>query len=182
MTKPIDQELLTDDEVDSVFGDREGDDTRADQSLPEHRVGWDLVFALPLVDFVRTVLTCAAWFPDSENWRSPLFDFTRWMKARPELPTDRLSAAVAVERALAELAPDDCEDPWDHHFGGLPTDDPRAEFIATWGRIRTPANMDALQVAAREAERLPLKPHRDYSTKYRKLVSLAGHLQKPRLG
>ena len=150
---------------------------------PERRrLGVSAILLLPLAEFVREILNRAQWFPDSENWRSPLFDFARWMKARPELPTDGLSAAVAVEQALAELAPDDCDDPWDYHFGGLPTDDPRAEFIATWGRIRTPANMDALQVAAREAERLPLKLLRFYSTKHSKLISLAGHLQKPRLG
>jgi hypothetical protein len=164
------------------FGDWEGDETDSDQSSPEreHRVGRNQVFELPLVDFVREVLDRNVW-PDSEEWRSPLFDFTRWMKGRNDMPRDGYSAALIVEQALAELAPDDHADPWIYHFGNV-TDDARAEFIDTWDKVRTPAGMDTLLAAAREAERLPLRFLRPYTPRYCEVMSLAGHLQQSRAG
>ena len=106
-----------------------------------------------------------------------MFEFTRYIKARKEfIACDGLNVAERLEPDLRLLAAED-EDPWEYHFGGMGTDDGRAEFIETWHKIRTPADVDALQNAARIADRRPLQPKRRYSAKYCQLVSIARVLQ-----
>jgi hypothetical protein len=141
------------------------------------------LFALPLNEFVLEAIKQNESLPWGDTWRSPLWEFTRWMKARRELTRcDGYGAAVLVQTVLARHTPEG-DDPWDYNFGHLDSvDDPRAEFIDAWDKVKTPANMDALTVASQEAQRLPLRPKRSYSHKYCELLSLAGHLQRGRPG
>jgi hypothetical protein len=139
------------------------------------------LFGLPFDKFVREAIKQNESPPEEGVWRSPLWEFTRWIKARHELTrSEGYAAAKLVEIVLARHTPEGV-DPWDHHFGSLELiDDPRAEFIDTWDRVKTPASMDALTVASQDAHRLPLRPKRSYSAKYCELVSVAGHLQRGR--
>ena len=139
------------------------------------------IFALPLNEFVLEAVKQNESLPSGDTWRSPLWEFTRWIKARRELARfDGYTVARLVQQVLAPHTPHD-GDPWEHHFGHLDSiDDPRAEFIDTWDKVKTPANMDAVTVAYQEAQRLPLRPKRSYSRKYCELLSLAGHLQRGR--
>jgi hypothetical protein len=141
----------------------------------------DDLFALRLEEFVLEAIKKNEAPPEDGTWRSPLWEFTRWVKARREfVRCDGYTVATLIEKVLARQSPDGVN-PWECHFGALPAiDDPRAEFIDTWDRVKTPANMDALTVAWQEAQRLPLKPKRPYSVKYCNLLSLAGHLQHGR--
>lgn len=143
-------------------------------------VSRDDLFALPLDEFVLEAIKQNELPPEDGVWRSPLWEFTRWTKARREFArSDGYAVAKLVECVLARHAPDGV-DPWEHRFGSLDSiDDPRAE-LDTWGTVKTPANMDALTVAWQEAQRLPLRPTRSYSPTYCELVSLAGHLQRGR--
>lgn len=140
------------------------------------------LFALSFEEFVLQAVKQNEAPPQEGAWRSPLWEFTRWIKARKELVrADGYDAAKLVQIALKRQVPDGQSDPWEYHFGMLPgVDDPRAEFIDTWDKVKTPANMDALTVARQEALQLPLKPKRSYSPQYDELVSLAGHLQRTR--
>jgi hypothetical protein len=137
------------------------------------------IFALSFEEFVLVAVKQNAAPPQDGAWRSLLWEFTRWIKARRELVrTDGYDAAKLVQIVLARHVPDGKSDPWEYHFGKLPgVDDPRAEFIDTWDKVRTPANMDALTVAWQEAQQFPLIPKRSHSPTYCQLVSLAGHLQ-----
>ena len=139
------------------------------------------LFALHLEQFVQEAVKQNESPPEDGTWRSPLWEFTRWIKARREfVRCDGYAVATLIEKVLARQCPDGVN-PWEYYFGELPgIDDPRAEFIDTWDRVRTPANMDALTVAWQEAQRLPLRPKRSYSDKYCELVSLAAHLQRGR--
>lgn len=123
-------------------------------------VSRDDLFALPLDEFVLEAIKQNELPPEDGVWRSPLWEFTRWTKARREFArSDGYAVAKLVECVLARHAPDGV-DPWEHRFGSLDSiDDPRAE-LDTWGTVRTPANMDALTVAWQEAQRLPLRPTR----------------------
>jgi hypothetical protein len=140
------------------------------------------VFALSLEEFVLEAIRQNEAPPQDGAWRSHLWEFTRWIKARRELVrTDGYNAAKLIQIVLARHVPDGQTDPWEYHFGKLPgIDDPRAEFIDTWDRVRTPANMDALTVARQEALQFPLQPKRSYSPQCDEMVSLAGHLQRAR--
>jgi hypothetical protein len=141
----------------------------------------DAIYALPFGKFLQTVIELneGAW--GEEYSKSCLFAFSRWVKGRLEFPAeiDGFGAAEIVEHALSKLAPKG-EDPWEYHFADLPTGDPRAEFIRTWGKIRSAANQDALQIAWTEAQRLPLRPKRSYSEKYCRFLAIAAHLQRSR--
>ena len=141
----------------------------------------DDIFALSLNEFVLEAVKQNESTPRGDSWRSPLWVFTRWMKTRREFTRcDGYGVAVLVQSVLARYTPEG-DDPWEHYFGHLDSvDDPRAEFIDTWDKVKTPANMDALTVASQEAQRLPLRPKRSYSHKYCELLSLAGHLQRGR--
>jgi hypothetical protein len=137
------------------------------------------LFALVLTDFVQKAIE-EAWEvpPDYEKWSSPMFELTRWIKGHPEFAKlEAFDAADLLEQVLINIGEGAPDDPW-QRFGD--SDDPRAEFIATWDKVKTPANMDALEVAWRQAERLPLRPLKKYSKKYCEFVSLAGHLQNSR--
>jgi len=140
-------------------------------------------FALPLKQFVLEAIKLNELPPQNGAWRSPLWEFTRWMKARTEFThCGGYNAATMIEEIIVQLVPDGL-DPWEYYFIDLPgINDPRAEFIETWDKVRTPANMDALTVAWQAAEQLPLKPTHSYSAKYCALLSIAGHLQRARSG
>ena len=144
------------------------------------------LFSRPLLDFLRVTLEETRWERDPGHWKSPMFEFTRWIKGHSRLgDLSGFDAAGVVEPVLIQLMAEDGNhavsesvDAWAYHFEG--SDDPRAEFIDTWDKVKIPANMDALGLAWREAERLPLKPQKRYSEKYCLLISLAGHLQRSR--
>jgi hypothetical protein len=102
-----------------------------------------------------------------------MFTFVRRAKAHPDLePLAGLDAAELVERCLASLGHSD--DPWRTWFPK--SDDAKAEFVDTWGRIKWPRA--ELETAQRAAAKLPLRPRECYSRGYGSFVSLAGHLQQ----
>jgi hypothetical protein len=139
-------------------------------------------YSLPFDEFVRYVLDRTEWYPDPDHWSSPLFEFTRWMNGRGELRgLEACRAAMLIDQSFKRIE-GGTEALWEDMFPGLLTGDPRAEFIDTWPKIKTPANMDALQLAFRAAHKLPLRPMRVMSSKYCKLISIAGHLQQSRPG
>jgi len=135
-------------------------------------------YLLPLDEFVQYALRTKL-FPDPERRLSPLFEFTRWMRGRKELGTDAYSAAKVIDECFKRIE-GVADVVWEDMFPDLLTDDPRAEFIDTWGKITTPANMDVLQVAFRNALKVPLHPRLAMSSKYCELISIAGHLQRSR--
>lgn len=192
MTKPVpDDEPENDDSAvqqddqptedgDGLFGVFGPEPARSshEEASGDTRTGCGDLFSLPMTDFLKVVIARCQGLPDTGTWRSPMFEFTRYLKARKDfVGWDALNVAERVESDLRRLTPED-EDPWQYHFGDMGADDARAEFVDTWPKIRTPADMDALQAAARLAERRPLQPQRVYSPKYCHLISIAGHLQR----
>jgi len=141
------------------------------------------LFALPFDEFIQEAIKQNEAPPQDHKWRSSLWEFTRWIKARKEVRgLNGYDGARMVEVVLTRHTAKG-KDPWDFHFGNLVLiSDPRAEFIDTWDKVKIPANMDALTVASQGAKERPLRPTRIYSSVYCEFVSLAGHLQRGRPG
>jgi hypothetical protein len=120
----------------------------------------------------------------SVRWSSPMFRFVRSLKADPELSfLDCFTAAEKVEHCLCSLADPDTPGPLDVWELWFPkSSDPRAEFTATWDKIRFPGDTHVLQTAFEISLQQPLEPARAYSHRYSRFVSLAGHLQRLRPG
>ena len=144
----------------------------------------DELYALPLDDFIHESIRLND-FPPKDSWRSPLWEFVRLVKGRREFAKlggyDVARTLDIVLRRIATGCVASGDDQWDYHFGNLDAvGDPRAEFIDSWDKVRTPANMDALCTAWQSATEFPLGPRREYSNKYCEFLSLAGHLQHAR--
>jgi hypothetical protein len=108
-------------------------------------------------------------------YRSPMWEFLRRAKANPELGRLSEFEAFTVVEACLKLwdnAPDG--DLWEAWFPD--SDDPRAEFIHTWPRIKWAAA--TLELALEQANQLPLNPSKSCSPKYAHFVSVVGHLQR----
>jgi len=109
-------------------------------------------------------------------YRTPMWEFVRRAKAHSYLGRlDEFEAFAAVEMCLRSW--DDASahaDVWEMLFPDA--EDPKAEFIYTWPRIKWAAAI--LDLAVEEANRLPLKPSKSYSLKYDRFTSIVGHLQQ----
>ena len=105
-----------------------------------------------------------------------MWEFVRRAKAHSYLGRlDEFEAFAAVEMCLRSW--DDASahaDVWEMLFPDA--EDPKAEFIYTWPRIKWAAAI--LDLAVEEANRLPLKPSKSYSLKYDRFTSIVGHLQQ----
>jgi hypothetical protein len=108
------------------------------------------------------------------RYRSPMWEFTRRVKAHTELgQLSAFDALRVVERALRGWFVG-ADDLWQ---AGFPmSEDGKAEFLRTWEVIKWPkAELDRAQA---EAITLPLQPLNSCSPKYDRFVSIAGHLQR----
>jgi len=112
---------------------------------------------------------------NSGRFKSPLFDFAREVKTRADfVSADGLQAALIVDSVLKSRH--QVSDPWEVVFGEI-CDDPRAEFIGSWDRVRVPGVGDALTQAYYQSKRFPLRPIKFYSRTYTEFISLAAQLQ-----
>jgi len=104
-----------------------------------------------------------------------MFTFVRAAKAHSELgELEAFDAATAIEEHLAVWTGSCGDAAWRTTFAQ--SDDPKAEFIDTWTKIKWPHAQ--LARALQEAQRLPLKPTRAYSPGYARFISVVGHLQQ----
>jgi hypothetical protein len=118
--------------------------------------------------------------PEWNHWRSPLFYFTRLVKAHPTV-TDMCDykAAQVVEDILRRwLPPGKNTDPWEHFFPEANDgDDALADFMASWNKVRHVPFHDVLSNALRLGDEKPLKPPHPRGKLYQRFISLAGWLQ-----
>jgi hypothetical protein len=111
-----------------------------------------------------------------KKYRSPMWEFIRCAKAHPDLAAlDGFDALSAVGECLATWDRGrDGRDIWRALFPE--SDDPRAEFCATWPNVKWAKA--SLELAMESATRLPLKPMKSYSPQYNRFVSVIGYLQQ----
>ncbi len=107
-------------------------------------------------------------------YRTPMWEFVRRAKTHPDLASlDAYAAAASVERCLAGWEGYGV-DTWQTCFPE--SDDPKAEFVSTWDRIKW--GQGALEQAVINADKLPLEPILSPSPKYETFISIVGHLQR----
>jgi hypothetical protein len=109
-------------------------------------------------------------------FRTPMWEFVRRAKAHSDLGRlDEFEALAAVERCLRSWDDTSADaDIWETLFPDA--EDPKAEFIYTWPRIKWAAAI--LTLAVEKADHLPLKPLKCCSQKYDRFISVVGHLQQ----
>jgi len=105
-----------------------------------------------------------------------MWEFVRLCAAHPKLRG--LSATDALRQISAVKLRDGRPLSWDC----FDSDDPQAEFFATWDKVRVPAGDDILALAIALAKERPLHPRNCISPKYVLYVSIAGRLQELRPG
>jgi hypothetical protein len=123
--------------------------------------------------------------PESD-WRSPLFEFVRVVKAHPDVrgltAAKAMRAVGAVFKSWAGRKPAEQRkaDDWEFWLGE-PRDDAQAEFLAVWDKVRFLPGDSPLEAAAAAAENTPLDLRQDVmerrSDGYPRFVALAGWLQ-----
>lgn len=104
-----------------------------------------------------------------------MWDFVRFCAAHPRLRG--LSARDAFRQISNVKLKDGRLFSWADSFD---TDDPEAEFHATWGKVRVPAGDDILTLALALAKERPLHPKNCISQGYGRYISIAGRLQELR--
>src|SRR5882672_3682652 len=111
-----------------------------------------------LSDYLRQALQAddTQHIPDRRRYRTPMWGFTRRAKAHVDLAklngVDAFSAVDRCFRSWSDFV--QVSDIWEDLFPD--SDDPREEFIYTWGRIKWSRN--ELDRAQADAALLPLKP------------------------
>jgi hypothetical protein len=105
-----------------------------------------------------------------QPYRTPMWEFVRRAKAHPDLGRlGEFEALAGIEKCLRSWGnASENEDIWEVLFPD--SDDPRAEFIYTWPRIKCAAAI--LELAQEEADRLPLKPLKSCSPKYDRFLGV----------
>ncbi len=111
------------------------------------------------------------------QFRTPMWDFVRFCAAHPRLRG--LSATDAFRQISNVKLKDGRPFSWADSFD---SDDPEAEFHATWGKVRVPAGDDILTLAVALAKERPLQPKNCISQRYGLYISIAGRLQELRPG
>jgi hypothetical protein len=149
---------------------------RKEPTMPGKTVDGVLSTTLPLAQYLREAVSRSQReMPDAEGcdkFRTRLFGFVRFTKARPELRD--MSPEEALRAVMTTLGVD--HHGWSDLFPE--SDDPAVEFTETWDKVRLAAGQDALKTAIANADRLPLKLPDPISTNYQRFVSIAGHLQR----
>lgn len=116
------------------------------------------------------------WARDYPEWRSPMWSFAQHARGCSELYDLGGSDALdVIEHRMQDLRMD-VDEYWDNWINV--SDDPRAEFAATFDKVKFAAGLQPLEVALREAKRLPLHPSRSTGPLFDVFLSIAGHLQQ----
>jgi hypothetical protein len=119
----------------------------------------------------------------SGKWHSPCFEFTRQLKAHPELgPITAAKAIAKIEHIIRSWEDMTGDDFWGHFFC-VSRDDGHAEILDCWDQVRRLPGLDALANAAEFSRRIPLSlskkafEKRGRSMAYCRFLSLCGWLQ-----
>lgn len=141
--------------------------------------------SLPLMDYLKGVLESleSSDAPEYPRWHSPLFSFTRLVRAHPEITDLRETEALAaVERNLASILRERKEsagkDLWSAFFSVEREDEARMDFMRSWRAVRHIPFRDLLENAARIAQERPFHPPVDRTPLYARFLSLAYWLQQ----
>ena len=136
---------------------------------------------LPLPDYVQWAQKRARELysskPEVAHFRTPMWDFVRFCAAHPRLRG--IPAVDAFQQISNAQLKDGRNLSWADSFD---SDDPAAEFLATWDKVRVPAGDDILTLAVALAKERPLHPKNCISQGYGLYVSIAGRLQELRPG
>jgi hypothetical protein len=114
---------------------------------------------------------------DGGHFRSHMWEFVRFCAAHPQLRG--LAAMDAFQQISSVNLKDGRPLSWADAFD---SDDPEAEFLATWGKVRVPAGDDILTLAVALAKERPLCPKNCISQRFALYVSIAGRIQELRPG
>jgi len=114
---------------------------------------------------------------DGAHFRSHMWEFVRFCAAHPQLRG--LAAMDAFQQISSVNLKDGRPLSWADAFD---SDDPAAEFLATWDKVRVPAGDDILTLAVALAKERPLHPKNCISQRYGLYISVAGRLQELRPG
>ena len=102
-----------------------------------------------------------------------MWGFVRFCAAHPRLRG--IPAVDAFQQISNAQLKDGRNLSWADSFD---SDDPAAEFLATWDKVRVPAGDNILTLAVALAKERPLHPKNCISQGYRLYVSVAGRLQE----
>lgn len=121
---------------------------------------------------------------EHDKFRTPLFEFVRYLRSIPALKD--VSAAKAlqiVEAWLSRKCYGSVDEAWLAQFalvGITSAEDARMEFLDLWDRIRFPRGSSPLQAALDLAGIFRLRPNHCGTEGYVRFISLAGNLQRLR--
>jgi len=116
---------------------------------------------------------------DVEQYRSPLWEFVRLLKAHPSLTNLSAELALTKVETIMDQWHQTEEDLWNPWFGNAgSSEDARIEFLTIWDSIRYLPGRTPLDNAIERAKRTSFVPELCPTDGYRRFITLAGCLQE----